>query len=534
VSDAFDPYHQWLGIPPKDQPPHHYRLLGIDLFENDASVIESAADRQMSHVRTFQSGPHSRLSQEVLNTLSKAKLCLLKPQQKAAYDETLRARFSVASHPPSSSPPTGPQPSQVPTPAAQKPPAMPTPPFMPTNSVLAPKNPPVHLPRAPVYQQPYGSRGTSSPPPVPAQAAPLALRKPLLGLVATVASVALVLMGVVGWLIWSRLNELQEQRMAASRASVEQPRESAAPEAVKPDTAEPPRKRPIKITAQPTPVSTPREYPAPKVVVLPSASPFVEVPANPPVVRPPPVVPQMKRGDPLALQNIYAGLTHWWGLHEVSGIRHDRAGSRDLTDRNGVGSAQGLLGNCARFNGRQYLHVPSDPSLQIRGNMTFAMWVKFSTMNTGSGLRGSHIMLGKWSASNGHDYVIGFHYIREQVQRFEFLVWETNANKYKAVYSTLKNVTADAWYFVVCQYDADGGIVGINVNDGIMATMNVGPLRTSNNPLFVGADHGPPWNSLYGDLALLGIWSRVLSPAEITALYNNGAGVDLEELELPK
>ena len=31
--ENFDPYHKWLGISPKDQPPHHYRLLGIDLFE---------------------------------------------------------------------------------------------------------------------------------------------------------------------------------------------------------------------------------------------------------------------------------------------------------------------------------------------------------------------------------------------------------------------------------------------------------------------------------------------------------------------
>jgi hypothetical protein len=28
----FDPYHKWLGIPPPQQPPHHYRLLGIDLY----------------------------------------------------------------------------------------------------------------------------------------------------------------------------------------------------------------------------------------------------------------------------------------------------------------------------------------------------------------------------------------------------------------------------------------------------------------------------------------------------------------------
>jgi hypothetical protein len=67
VSQAFDPYHRWLGIPPKDQPPHHYRLLGIEAFEEDADVIESAADRQMKHVRSFQTGSRSRFSQQLLN-----------------------------------------------------------------------------------------------------------------------------------------------------------------------------------------------------------------------------------------------------------------------------------------------------------------------------------------------------------------------------------------------------------------------------------------------------------------------------------
>ena len=40
---TIDPYHKWLGISPKDQPPDHYRLLGIDRFESDPEVISSAA-----------------------------------------------------------------------------------------------------------------------------------------------------------------------------------------------------------------------------------------------------------------------------------------------------------------------------------------------------------------------------------------------------------------------------------------------------------------------------------------------------------
>ena len=35
----FDPYYQWLAIPLKDQPPNHYRLLGVETFESNADVI---------------------------------------------------------------------------------------------------------------------------------------------------------------------------------------------------------------------------------------------------------------------------------------------------------------------------------------------------------------------------------------------------------------------------------------------------------------------------------------------------------------
>jgi hypothetical protein len=86
---AFDPYHRWLGIPPKDQPANHYRLLGIDRFESDQEVIRDAAEQRMAHVRTYHLGQYSELSQRILNELAAAKACLLDPQRKAAYDRDL-------------------------------------------------------------------------------------------------------------------------------------------------------------------------------------------------------------------------------------------------------------------------------------------------------------------------------------------------------------------------------------------------------------------------------------------------------------
>ena len=33
MTSSFDPYHRWLSIPPEEQPPDFYRLLGLRQFE---------------------------------------------------------------------------------------------------------------------------------------------------------------------------------------------------------------------------------------------------------------------------------------------------------------------------------------------------------------------------------------------------------------------------------------------------------------------------------------------------------------------
>ncbi len=96
MADDFDPYYTWLGIPPKDQPPNHYRLLGVELCEGNLDVIENAADRQMAHVRLFQNGPQGDRSQKLLNEITSAKLCLLNAGKKADYDQQLRAAQQAA------------------------------------------------------------------------------------------------------------------------------------------------------------------------------------------------------------------------------------------------------------------------------------------------------------------------------------------------------------------------------------------------------------------------------------------------------
>ena len=91
MSQGFDPYYKWLGIPLHESPPNHYRLLGISLFESDSEVIENALNQRVEHLRSFATGAHAMLAQRLLNEIATVGVCLLRPVEKHAYDTALRA-----------------------------------------------------------------------------------------------------------------------------------------------------------------------------------------------------------------------------------------------------------------------------------------------------------------------------------------------------------------------------------------------------------------------------------------------------------
>ncbi len=95
MNDDFDPYYVWLGIPPAEQPPHFYRLLAIELFEQNPDAIAAAADQRMLHLRAQQLGCHAAQSQRLLGEIAAARVCLLDPEKKVTYDELLRNRLEA-------------------------------------------------------------------------------------------------------------------------------------------------------------------------------------------------------------------------------------------------------------------------------------------------------------------------------------------------------------------------------------------------------------------------------------------------------
>jgi hypothetical protein len=90
ATEPFDPYQAWLGIPPVEQPPDHYRLLQVALFEGDLNKIYNAANERIAMIRSHTSGPHTEQAHRLLQQITAARLCLLNPKKKAEYDASLQ------------------------------------------------------------------------------------------------------------------------------------------------------------------------------------------------------------------------------------------------------------------------------------------------------------------------------------------------------------------------------------------------------------------------------------------------------------
>ncbi|MGE3315307.1 MAG: hypothetical protein AB7O26_09335 [Planctomycetaceae bacterium] len=90
---ALDVYKDWLGIADGPRPPGHYELLRLVQFEDDEEKIRNYYRKLNAHVRKYASGQYSVQSQDLLNELAKAMLCLTDPLRKREYDESLGRVF---------------------------------------------------------------------------------------------------------------------------------------------------------------------------------------------------------------------------------------------------------------------------------------------------------------------------------------------------------------------------------------------------------------------------------------------------------
>jgi hypothetical protein len=205
-------------------------------------------------------------------------------------------------------------------------------------------------------------------------------------------------------------------------------------------------------------------------------------------------------------------LISYWKMDEAGAItRQDSQGTNHLTQVNGVNAGAGIINNGAVFltASAKYLEIASNASLQATGDLTFSAWAKLDDLTS------NKVILAKQDSTTQeyflfHGSAIGFNF-------------SVNSNGV----SVGAPATINTWYHLVAWYNSSDSKCYLRVNDATTyVSAATSSLVTTTANFRIGA-RGNVGTEFYfsGLIDEVGLWKRVLTSAEITALYNGGAGL---------
>lgn len=202
-------------------------------------------------------------------------------------------------------------------------------------------------------------------------------------------------------------------------------------------------------------------------------------------------------------------LVAYWRMEEASGNRIDSTGGGStLTAVNGPISTVGKIASSAllvKASSQSLQRTTGPNTLNQSADFTVTLWVNPS------------------SAHGTNDYV----WCNGTNQVPAFFINPGNSGVF--TFGTGTNAIGDAvsigsWHFVACRYNATTFVGEIRVDGGNWITgTSTSPTPTGTGILFgIRNDGTRIWD---GAVDEAGLWSRRLSDAEVTQLYNMGQGL---------
>ena len=219
------------------------------------------------------------------------------------------------------------------------------------------------------------------------------------------------------------------------------------------------------------------------------------------------------------------GLVSWWSMEEIAKTtpREDSHGTNTLSTITGTSNplgVAGLVNNACQFVGAEAnrLYCASSGVVTGANDYTYAMWINNDQYGAWEGLlqinTGNSVLVG------GTDFFTAINGTK--------LVWYlNNSGVWKVQTSTATVNTTGAWFLIVISHKVSTKTMTMSVNDD----------SNGDSTTYAGT-HGTPGDNFqignYGHLATYAFdgkidevahWNRVLTAAEITELYNSGAGI---------
>jgi hypothetical protein len=184
-----------------------------------------------------------------------------------------------------------------------------------------------------------------------------------------------------------------------------------------------------------------------------------------------------------------------------------------LTDVNTVTQNPGKIGNAAQFTraNSEQLTIASNAALTMGDiDFTLAGWVYLDTL----------VVAGIVSKALALEYTL-----LTLGNRFQFSVTNSLPAQIDVIANNFGQPALATWHFVACWHDSVANLIGISVNGGTAnTTANALGVAAGAAGFQLGNYAANFWD---GRIDEFGVWKRVLTPAELTTLYNGGAGVNL-------
>jgi hypothetical protein len=222
---------------------------------------------------------------------------------------------------------------------------------------------------------------------------------------------------------------------------------------------------------------------------------------------------------------IVTGIVSYWKMDEATGTRQDSLMLNPLPISGADLSDVGIVGSAVKGGGGTYLQGADSASLGFSGSMTIAGWLyQDVALNT------LGVLYSKWGLAATRDSFLMYNgYTSPGTPGIQFGC--SSDGTAQTTLSLPATLSVGTWYFIVAWYDASLHTLNLQLGSG--GTLGTPVSTPFLGPIFHGTS--TPCCLLYADGSLnlftsgrvdeLGIWSRVLTPVEIAALYNSGAGL---------
>ena len=218
--------------------------------------------------------------------------------------------------------------------------------------------------------------------------------------------------------------------------------------------------------------------------------------------------------------------TNLLSAYKAESNANDSLGTYNGTAQGGLTYSAGKSGNAFAFNGTNAYVELGDVMDVGTNSWSYSIWFNptqvFITM----------FLFGKTIAAGVRGRVISL-IDNSKLQ----IIFDADASNVIIVETPGTTILANNWYHAVVQIDRtdkvklflNGSAVTLATTNG---TNNLAPYSANNyntnNPFRIGAgtnsDNVTPSTFYSGKIDEVGIWNKVLTPTEVTELYNSGAG----------